>query len=265
MADWYGKGLIHPDFVNVTTYIAIGERDARETGKYGVTYDCFVYMNDENVRIGGGYRFDPLAMPTYGDNGVHVLGSDKKVWGGALGITTACENVELACRYWDYLYSDEGSLYANYGEEGVTLEYDENGKPRLSEFARKHPEMNLNQVENYYTLLDGPFYRYMMREFEAIDPVDLACGDEWMKGDGLYNLPTALTFTAEEGTRKANLMSDITSFVAENQIKFVTGIKPMSEFDAYVEQIRTMGMGEIVEMYEAALQRYNNRLNLINN
>ena len=86
-----------------------------------------------------------------------------------------------------------------------------------------------------------------------------------MKGDGLYNLPTALTFTAEEGTRKANLMSDIRSFVAENQIKFVTGIKPMSEFDAYVEQIRTMGMGEIVEMYEAALQRYNNRLNLINN
>ena len=73
MADWYGKDLIHPDFVNVTTYIAIGERDARETGKYGVTYDCFVYMNDENVRIGGGYRFDPLAMPTHTETTVFTF------------------------------------------------------------------------------------------------------------------------------------------------------------------------------------------------
>ena len=51
-----------------------------------------------------------------------------------------------------------------------------------NDFAKNHPEMNLNQVENYYTLLDGPFYRHMMREFEAISENELKCGDEWTKG-----------------------------------------------------------------------------------
>ncbi|MGI6038758.1 MAG: hypothetical protein GX257_09710 [Clostridiales bacterium] len=266
MADWYDKGLIHPDFVNNVGYISIFDREGRQNGKYGITYDCFVYLDDENELVGGDFRFEPLAMPVVnkGDT-VHVLGSDKLVWQGALGITTACENIELACRYWDYLYSDEGSLYANYGELGVTLEYDENGNPHLSDFAKNHPEMNLNQVENYYTLLDGPFYRHMMREFEAISENELKCGDEWTKGDGLYNLPSNLTFTAEEGTRKANIMSDLQVFVAENQIKLVTGVKPISELDAFIDQIKEMGIYEVIEMYEAALERYNNRKNLINN
>lgn len=261
MADWYAKGLIHPDFVNNDGYISIFDREGRQNGKYGITYDCFVYMDDENELVGGGFEFGPMAMPVAnpGDT-VHVIGTDKVVWPGALGITTACKDIELACRYWDYLYSDEGSLYANYGEEGVTLEFDEDGNPHLSEFAKNHPEMNLNQVENYYTLLDGPFYRYCSREYDAISENELRCGVEWMKGDGLYNLPSNLTFTTDEGTRKANIMSDIRTFVAENQVKFVTGQKSLSEFDAFIEQVKKMGIEEVVAMYEEALERYNNRL-----
>jgi len=264
LTDWYAKGLITPDFVNNVGYISIFDREGRQNGKYGITYDCFVYMDDENEFVGGDFEFGPMAMPARkAGETVHVLGTDKMVWPGALGVTTACHNIELACRYWDYLYSDEGSLYANYGEEGVTLEFDAEGKPHLSDFAKNHPEMNLNQVENYYTLLDGPFYRYCAREYEAISENELRCGVEWMKGDGLYNLPSNLTFTTDEGTTKANIMSDIRTFVAENQVKFITGQKPLSEFDDFIEQVKRMGILEVVEMYERALERYNNRLNII--
>jgi putative aldouronate transport system substrate-binding protein len=60
-------------------------------------------------------------------------------------------------------------------------------------------------------------------------------------------------------------MSDLQVFVAENQIKLVTGVKPISELDAFIDQIKEMGIYEVIEMYEAALERYNNRKNLINN
>jgi putative aldouronate transport system substrate-binding protein len=264
MADWYSKGLINPDFMSQVGYISIFDKEGRENGKYGITYDCFVYMDGENAVVGGDYRFGPLAMPIAKDGDkVHVLGSDKLVWPGALGISTSCKNVELACRYWDYLYSDEGSLYANYGKEGETLEFDANGQPHLNDFAKNNKDMNLNQVENYYTLLDGPFYRHMMREFDAISENELRCGDEWTKGDGEYNLPSNLSFTADEGTRKAQIMSDLDAFVAENQVKFVTGQKPMSEFDSYIDQIKSLGIEEVVKMYEDAFARYNNRMNLI--
>ena len=38
-------------------------------------------------------------------------------------ITTNCENVELACQWGDWWYSEEGSLLANYGVEGEGFEY----------------------------------------------------------------------------------------------------------------------------------------------
>ena len=35
-------------------------------------------------------------------------------------------------------------------------------------------------------------------------------------------------------------MSDLQVFVAENQIKLVTGVKPISELDAFIDQIKEM-------------------------
>ena len=58
-------------------------------------------------------------------------------------------------------------------------------------------------------------------------------------------------------------MSDLQVFVAENQIKFVTGVRPISEVDNFIEDIKGMGILEVIEMYEAALERYNNRKSLI--
>ena len=42
-------------------------------------------------------------------------------------ISSKCPDIELACRYLDWMYSDEGSLILSWGKEGESYGVDENG------------------------------------------------------------------------------------------------------------------------------------------
>jgi len=265
MVDWYAKGYIDPDFVSKASYISIGDMANRLAGTFGLSFDCFVYldaMNTEGRNTDPDYEFIPIPWPTMDENStIHTLPSNRLIWQGALGVSTQCDNIELACRYWDYCYSDEGSTYCNFGKYGETWEYGEDGLPHLNDFAKNNPDpnMNLNAVENYYMFLDAPFYRIGYREYDAISDNERTCGDAWTIGDDAYTLPDNMTMTAEEGTLKANIMSDINTFIVENQVQFITGVKPLSEFDSFIEQIKGMGIDQVVAATQAALDRYNAR------
>ena len=65
--------------------------------------------------------------------------------------------------------------------------------------------------------------------------------------------------TAEEGSRFNSSYIDIQTFVQENTVKFITGSKPLAEFDAFVDGIKAMDIEGCVALKQAALDRYNAR------
>ena len=264
LAEWYSRGLISNDSTTFDGFLAIMDTGGWLGGKWGITYDCFVYLDDMNAQGENGFKMVPLEIPVKnaGDT-IHTLYSDRMSWPGALGISQNCSNMELACRYWDYCYSEEGSIHANFGEEGLTYKMGADGKPHYTDFAARNPEMNPNQVQNYYMMLDGPYYRIGGRTYEAISKEEQQCGVEWTKGDNSYTLPANLALTAEEGNKKATIMSDVSSYIDENQVLFVNGQRSMDEFDSFIDGIRSLGIEEVVAIYQTALDRYNNRINLI--
>jgi putative aldouronate transport system substrate-binding protein len=40
---------------------------------------------------------------------------------------------------------------------------------------------------------------------------------------------------------------------------FITGSVPLSEYDSFCDNIRSMGIDELIDIYQAALDRYNAR------
>lgn len=42
----------------------------------------------------------------------------------------------------------------------------------------------------------------------------------------------------------------------EQQPKFIMGEKSMDEFDAYVEMLKSAGLDQVIECYQAAYDRY---------
>ncbi len=81
----------------------------------------------------------------------------------------------------------------------------------------------------------------------------------WDKQPADYVLPP-ITLTAEEGAEYAKIMSDIESYRNEMMLKFITGQEPLDKFDEYVNNIKSMNIDRVIEIYKTALDRYNKRL-----
>jgi putative aldouronate transport system substrate-binding protein len=80
----------------------------------------------------------------------------------------------------------------------------------------------------------------------------------WNKDSNDYVLPPT-TKTAEEGQEYSATYGDIQTYANETIPQFITGAKPISEFDAFVEQIKSMNIDRCIEIQQAALDRYNTR------
>lgn len=95
--------------------------------------------------------------------------------------------------------------------------------------------------------------------------------DNW---DGWWNLHQAevmegkLTFvilpnvymTAEQSERVADLKSLIEDHIKAESAKFIAGVRPLSEFDAYMEELRAMGIEEYVKLHQDAYAAYMNSI-----
>jgi putative aldouronate transport system substrate-binding protein len=73
-----------------------------------------------------------------------------------------------------------------------------------------------------------------------------------------YVLPP-ITLTADEGERVVNNLNDINTLVEEYTVKCITGADTLDRFDEFVAKIYEMGIEDILEVYQVALNRYNSR------
>ena len=73
-----------------------------------------------------------------------------------------------------------------------------------------------------------------------------------------HKLPL-ISLSADETDAISSRITEIRTFADEMKFAFITGNKPISEFDEYVEQLKAMGVDEVIATYNKALERYNNR------
>ena len=68
-------------------------------------------------------------------------------------------------------------------------------------------------------------------------------------------IPSTVTLSADENTRAANIYSDIETICLEAIAKFITGEKPLDEFDSFVESIRSAGIDDYLAIQQGAYDR----------
>ena len=79
----------------------------------------------------------------------------------------------------------------------------------------------------------------------------------WNAGqDNKYAMPLGLSMTAEESDAVNSRITDIRTYVTENAGKFITGDRPLSDWDAFQEEIHRLGIDECIAAYQTAADRY---------
>jgi putative aldouronate transport system substrate-binding protein len=180
---------------------------------------------------------------------------------GMVGITSKCKNVEIAARWLDYGYSDEGRMLFNFGVEGESYKM-VNGYPTYTETVTKNPAgASMGDMMQKYTRTGfGPTIqdkRYM-EQFAAL-PEQKEALKIWAKTDAAKHILPRLTLTPEESSEAASIINDVNTYVNEMKLKFIMGAEPIENFDKFVEQIKKLGMEKYLGLYQKALDRYSKR------
>ncbi|MOA39813.1 hypothetical protein D3C78_1616210 [compost metagenome] len=73
-----------------------------------------------------------------------------------------------------------------------------------------------------------------------------------------YLLPP-ITPTTEEADELAVLMDGINEYVVDAELRIILGVDPIDAYDEMVKQLKLLGIERILEIKQAAYQRYVNR------
>jgi len=177
-------------------------------------------------------------------------------------ISATCKNLELATRFLDYGYGEEGRMFYVFGTEGVSYNMVD-GEPMLTDMII-NSEKGISQALTHYCRgsYSGPFVgdsRLTMQmqskpvqAFEAIQTwnnnVDVVT----------HSLPP-ISFTEEEQKELAKLTSEFGTYSAEMILKFIVGIEPLEKYDEYLAQMEKFNIARALEIYDQALSRYTER------
>ena len=259
MHQWYTEGLIDPDFMATDERTAdMAKVVTGASGLFAALYTMpSVYEaapEDPNMNLA------PVNPPVMneGDEG-HIRLRDSYTSGNT-AISADSENWEVALRWLDYLYTDEGALLANYGVEGDTFEFDENGEPVFTDkILNNENGWTMTQTVASYLCPSAGIANWSdwTRELAGVPEKDQACYDVWSEFSDDWRLPSSVTLTQEESTERAALYADISTIVKEQTAQFISGALDIeSNWDAYISALEASGMERAIEITQAAYDRY---------
>lgn len=259
---WYSEGLIDHDF---TTQQNPFDNTLAYSGKAGAWYG---YSSGDYAYLAGkteDKNFIGLAVQNpvlqEGDTShFKVMSSDV---GMGASISTQCDKIDIVARWLDYCYSEEGSIYLNFGTEGETFFFDENGAPTMDvEGMEKVFGMPFASCRQATGPVEAPYLRRMYRT-TPVKKASVEMSDyfyrsyqTWGEDKQDWMITSNISPTADEATEFATLFSDINTYVTEHTIKMIVGDLPLSDYDKMIESIKSMGIDRCIELRQAAVTRY---------
>ena len=189
--------------------------------------------------------------------GVNSIGTT-----GSFVITTACRYPEVALRWADYFYSDEGSLFFYYGDEGVTYDALEDGTYQFNDTVLADFYAGTNSYDgcavyvslygygNTPTMTKVPYNSADDNKGIALDAANALiedCAVAWPE----------FTFTSKEQRTIISKKSDLDKYVAGMRDAWIMGTTPLNDetWNQFINTINRMGVEDVLAVYEAALAR----------
>jgi putative aldouronate transport system substrate-binding protein len=268
--DWYSEGLIYKDFYSedsMQTYPDTSRVLSGEIGIWFVDVDTMAeYAINAAEANSPDFHVVGVADPVQNEGDVNHLrkysDADANLvnTGNGIVVTTACKNPELAAMWLDAHYSPEGSLIVNYGGiEGETYNYDSDGKPVMTDLIVNNPDLAFNKALSFYCAKNYVGY-YEYQRVSSIHTEDqLQATAVWALADSAYGYPVNANMTADEATEYAQYSSDLETYISEHIVKFIIGAEDLSNYESFQQELRNMGIERLVELKQAAYDRYISR------
>ncbi|HZJ83748.1 MAG TPA: extracellular solute-binding protein [Clostridia bacterium] len=257
--EWYTEGLLDPDFATRDNDSYTANIASSNVGAAGLAYGEMGQIKLTGQNENPNFSWKPVLQPTsYEGQEIHLRQDNSTVRSYRQYLTTLVEEdglAEIAVKFKDYSYSQDGGDLSSYGPEGVSYVWGDDGEvewiyPRLDndeglDFWTIYPLFKMHEGGN---LRDSTAYEFEPEVFECIDL--------WATQDASWVMPDNISHTQEESKELANLMADIDTLRDEMTLKFIMGQEPLSKFDDFIANLKALNIDRAIEIKNDALQRY---------
>lgn len=287
MADWYAKGLINHNFIAdnasrpsedrwVNSEIGLGEFVYTQAGLFAKTAAVSDLMPDPD------FKLVAISTPALTEDmdistDVHVRQTHDLIRANySSGVTTQCDNIEIAAKYFDYIYSEEGTIAANWGpyegEKGdINATYyldpnDENGDGHLYSYQPWMLEKygDVSNIQYKVASFMGSSLSIWSREWCVLTEEEINFTKTWDKAGCDWMWPQGVTLTSDEGEQASSILTNCNTAVSEWMAKVITGAQSVDTYDELVAELESNKLSEAVALYQTALDRYADRAGFMN-
>jgi putative aldouronate transport system substrate-binding protein len=259
LAKWYKEGLIDRE---IFTRGNTARDDLFGTNTGGSVHDWFASTANFNNTMTANtpdFNLQPMAPPTSISGEVFEVTkrnplTNNRGW----SISANAKDQVAIMKYFDYWWTEEGRRLLNFGIEGETYTMVD-GKPQFTESVLKEPSVpdNLGKTVGAQINIGGwqDFaYEEQWTNEIALKGVKMYTDNNYISTD--YTLPP-LSFTMDEDKRIKELVPSIETYVKETTQKWYMGGESVeSSFDKYIEQLKKLQLDQVLEIYNAAYQRF---------
>ncbi len=256
---WWTEGLIGDVSLNIMNPQQFEEYIyANEVGFWVGQSDTISESTKESA--GGDFNAIPIEEITVEPGATFKLYSNqpRRSTSGGWAISTQCEDPEMAMKLINWMWTEEGNIVCNYGEEGVTFNYDEDGNVVFTDLVVNNPN-GMNALFNScqeIIFFDFPFNFGQTRKNATLsNQAEIDSQTVW-RSNRSDEMRYFGDLTVEESDIYSSLAGDISTYGLETISKFVTGDMPFSEWDNYVAQLEELGLSEMVALKQAAYDRF---------
>jgi putative aldouronate transport system substrate-binding protein len=265
---WYTEGIISSDFMSDTTSKGSARPDSSRiaSGEVGIwnaqasDLDGYADLITE-----AGADVVGLASAVLNEGDVIHTGTeaDTATANMSISVSVDCQDPELVVRYFNYFFTEEGNLLANYGIEGETFEYVD-GKPQLTELVTNNPDgMTFDQAQWLLVAgsTEGPYVFDYTKYETTYSERQLTAGEIWASNnDGAWDLPANVSsmLSADALSEYNQLMTDIDTYNEECAFKFILGdMDTETDWDTYVNNLtNTFNYTRVLELVQEGLTDY---------
>ena len=252
----YDEGLLHQEYFDFTESNLGNYVNNDVCGVFAYTNLCMLSQEtQQKFTYLDGAMTGPDGHKDY--YGVNSMGTT-----GSFVITTACEYPEVALRWADYFFCDEGSLFFYFGDEGVTYNAMEDGTYQFNDAVLADFYAGSNSYDGcaVYVSLYGyghtptmtkvPFNSADDNKGIALDAANALiedCAIAW----------PAFTFTKQEQRIIEDNKADIDKYVASMRDSWIMGTAELNDetWEQFVSTVNRMGIQDVLQVYQSALER----------
>jgi putative aldouronate transport system substrate-binding protein len=187
---------------------------------------------------------------------------------GVITKTADEETMKLCLQMLDYAYTQEGFLYWNYGTEGVSWVWGEDGIPKFTDLVNNDPDTDPMRKYNAMTFggtgIQATNLLYLKNAPAAIEANNIwfynfEDEEKNLAVTGGWRWPVGVTFTVDEMDMINIYGGSLNTFVSECFQAFLTGAMDIDDdatWEKYLKDAETYNLSKILKIRQDCYDRY---------